>query len=52
MSAWTYADLRVHIGHRIECVGYGDGPSSNPQSVSVECVDCCVVILAYDRNQD
>ena len=50
MSAMSYADLRTHLGHRIECVGYGD--AGNPQNVSVECVDCYEVLLDFDCDDE
>ena len=51
MSLLGYGELRVHIGHRIECVAYSNGTSSEPQNVAVECVDCFVVIVDYDREE-
>ena len=44
MSANSYADLRSHVGHRIECVVYGD------ENVAVECITCCEVLLDYEED--
>lgn len=44
MSASCYTDLKEHIGHNIRCVQYGDG-----DNVAVECEDCHVVLLDYDK---
>lgn len=50
MAVSGYEDLRDHIGHHIEVVGY-----ANPQTpedvvnVSVECEDCSEVLLDYDE---
>jgi len=33
---------REHTGHKIECVCYGD--SKDIDNVSIEFVDCCVVL--------
>jgi hypothetical protein len=45
MSAYTFSDLNRHVGHRIECVNYGDPPVN----ASVECMDCNEVILDFDK---
>lgn len=52
MSALSYADLKAHIGHRIECVGYDEEPLSEPENVAVECIDCYEVILDFDRDDE
>jgi hypothetical protein len=31
-----------HVGHNIECVGYGDAETT--ENVAIECVDCGVVL--------
>lgn len=46
MSASSYEDLRVHAGHRIEVVVYGD-----EDNVAVECIDCHEVILSFDNDE-
>jgi len=51
MSAASYAELRAHVGHRIECVVYGVDSAGQPENVAVECIDCYEVILDYDRDE-
>lgn len=46
MAAYTFEDLRSHIGHEIECVCYGDPPVN----VAVECVTCSCVL--FDLHED
>lgn len=41
-----FKDLRVHIGHEIECVSYGD---SEVWNVAIECVTCGMVLLDFDN---
>jgi phosphopentomutase len=45
MSALDFEDLKRHVGHRIECVTYGN-PAVN---VAVECVDCNEVLMDFDK---
>lgn len=45
MSAYDYKSLACHIGHNIECASYADG-----ENVAVECMDCNVVLLDYNRD--
>lgn len=47
MSAFSYNELKRHIGHKIECVCYGQ-PGQEPENVSVECEECDEVLLSYD----
>lgn len=47
MGAYSYQDLRRHVGHRMVCVAYGDVDS--PANVAVECEDCHEVIISFDR---
>jgi hypothetical protein len=47
MSASSYRELRRHIGHRVEVGFYGF--SGSPDSIVVECNDCCEVLLDFDR---
>lgn len=45
MAASNYTDLVQHLGHNIECVGYG---KSTPfENVALECVDCNEVLMDY-----
>jgi hypothetical protein len=48
MSAFNYAELRRHIGHKIACVCYGLD-HAEPENVAIECEDCNEVILSFDR---
>jgi len=48
MSVNSYDELSEHIGHKIVCVGYSQG--NDPfQNVALECEDCGVVLVDYDR---
>jgi hypothetical protein len=42
--------LLEHVGHTIECVTYGL-PGESPDNVSVECIDCSVVLVDYDLDE-
>ena len=48
MGAWSYEELRAHIGHKLECVGYGGGLF--PVNVAVECLTCHEVLFDYDHS--
>jgi hypothetical protein len=52
MSARSYAELRYHIGHEIECVGYGRPEDPAPVNVALECVTCGVVLLDFDADSE
>ncbi len=39
-----YEKIKEHIGHKIECVEYGDG-----LNVAIECMDCYEVIIDEDK---
>ena len=43
MGAWSYEDLRRHVGHEIVCVNYVG------RNVAVECITCSEVLLDYDE---
>ena len=42
-----YDEIREHVGHKIECVTYGD--KTTPANAALECVDCGIVLIDYDR---
>jgi len=42
-----YDEIREHAGHKIECVTYGD--KTAPANAALECVDCGIVLIGYDR---
>lgn len=50
MSIRTFADLKSHIGHEIECVGYG---ATNEESVNaaIECITCGMVLIDLEEGQ-
>ncbi len=33
----------AHVGHRVEVIVYG--PKDDPDSVTIECEDCCEVVV-------
>ena len=44
MGTWNFPMLMEHVGHKLECVTYG-----NPvQNVALECVTCSEVLFDYD----
>ena len=47
-TANSYNDLRQHIGHKLECVCYGE-KKKDPHNVAIECVTCGAVLLDYDH---
>jgi hypothetical protein len=47
MGAHSYSDLRNHVGHKIECVTYGD--PNDPENVAVECTTCNEVLMDFDK---
>jgi hypothetical protein len=49
MGAYSYEDLRKHIGHKIACVCYGED-GKDPENIAVECEDCEEVLIDYDKN--
>lgn len=48
MGAHEFEELRQHIGHKIECVCYGDPPVN----VSVECITCGEVLMDLDSTYE
>lgn len=47
MVSGSYVSILEHVGHRVVCVRYGDMPK--PDNVAVECEDCGVVIVDFNR---
>lgn len=39
-----------HIGHEVELAYYGDG--ADPVSVTLECLDCGCVVIAFEDYED
>jgi hypothetical protein len=50
VSVSTYNELKDHIGHSISCVPYG--PAKNPVNVAIECNDCYLVLLSFDKPKE
>lgn len=46
MGVYNYKSLLAHVGHKIECVEYGD------VNVVLECIDCGTVLLSYDIDDE
>lgn len=46
MGVSNFEELRLHIGHKIVCVGYGKGEIVN---ASIECETCNEVLLDFDK---
>ena len=43
MGVTNYEELSNHIGHRLECCGYGG------ENVAIECLDCHEVLVDFDK---
>jgi hypothetical protein len=54
MAAYSYEDLKRHVGHDIHCVSYAQSYEfeDDPENISVECWDCNEVLMDYDRDQE
>ena len=50
MSILSGKELREHIGHKIECVGYFD--KDDCLNVAVECETCGEVLFDMDYGHD
>jgi len=50
MAAYSFEDIKEHIGHEIECAGYY-GDDNNPQNVAVECITCGMVLFDLDQDE-
>ena len=48
MSIGNYEELRLHIGHKIVCVCYGE-ENKDPENIAIECEDCDEVLISYDK---
>lgn len=49
MAVANYNELKVHRGHKIVCVGYGD--IEQPANIAIECETCGEVLLDYDESE-
>lgn len=43
---YEFKRLHSHLGHRVECVGYGQDEIIN---MSIECLDCNEVLYSVDK---
>jgi len=43
MGAYSYKQLKRHVGHNICCVDYGDG-----ENIAIECEDCNEILMDFD----
>lgn len=50
MGCSNFEELKRHIGHKIKCVGYMDGPFI--MNVSVECETCSEVLMDFDDPEE
>lgn len=46
----TFEELNAHWGHNIEVVRYGN-ENVGTVNVAIECVDCGVVLIDFDREE-
>lgn len=44
-----HVELRAHIGHEIECVGYWGHKDGEFANIALECATCGVVLLDFDH---
>ncbi len=47
MSHDLYVKLLPHVEHTIEVANYGEG-----ENIAVECMDCCVVLVDANKDDD
>ena len=50
MSVFAFEELKIHIGHKIVCVSYGE--EDDPENVAIECEDCNEVLLDFDKQEE
>jgi hypothetical protein len=48
MGVDRYERLLCHVGHKFECVTYGP----DKENVALECMDCCEVIIDFDKPEE
>lgn len=46
MSVYDFESARAHVGHKIECVIYGE------QNVAIECIDCGCVLVDFEKTNE
>lgn len=47
MGVHSFEDLKRHVGHKFECVTYGDD-----DNVSLECMTCNEVVMSFDKHEE
>lgn len=47
-----YEELSIHIGHEIECTGYGEEGKPPWHNIAIECMTCMTVLIDYDYQID
>lgn len=52
MGAHSFADLIEHVGHKLQCVYYGEGCKRTARNVAVECTTCNEVLTDFDRDEE
>lgn len=50
MSVSNKKELLNHLGHEIEVAYYGN--EEDPASVTIECLDCCEVLVCFEDEED
>jgi hypothetical protein len=50
MSASSYSDVALHLGHNLEVAIYGNG-IDNPTNAAIECIDCYEVLMDFDKEE-
>ena len=48
MGCLGFGDLKRHIGHKIECTGYGLNGRPPYDNIAIECEDCREVLFDFD----
>ena len=46
MAVSTFDDLMYHVNHEVEVATYG---YPHPRNVAVECMDCDMVLIDFDK---
>ena len=47
MSVSNFEELKIHVGHKVVVVTYGNPPVN----VAIECEDCYEVLLDFDKEE-
>lgn len=49
--SYEFERIKEHIGHKIECGCYTDA-DGEIVNVAIECMDCCEVLVDYDKYEE